>query len=251
MGLMRKDSFGVGDFVHVYNCGNRKASIVRDLVDQYRFLACLRYYNDHDSGEFLMRAVFGQREDRYQSPWKIDAFRDQGFVWPRKTEQKPIVNVISYVLMENHYHLVLQEITQGGITEFMRKIGTGYTLYSNIRHNELGKVFQGSYKARLISTARYLQYIDIYVQTLNPLDALRAKKSINNFDLMFDAVVNDPFSGLGESLGIRNFEILNRKNFIQQSGLPANIENYKNFAREAILEKGLKKFLGDLTLEKD
>jgi len=42
--------------------------------------------------------------------------------------------------------LVLQEITQGGITEFMRKIGTGYTLYSNIRHNELGKVFQGSYK---------------------------------------------------------------------------------------------------------
>ena len=68
---------------------------------------------------------------------------------------------------------------------------------------------------------------------------------------MLDAVVNDPFSGLGESLGIRNFEILNRKNFIQQSGLPAIIENYRNFAREAILEKGLKKFLGDLTLEKD
>jgi len=60
---------------------------------------------------------------------------------------------------------------------------------------------------------------------LNPLDVLRAKKSMNDFDLMFDMVVNDPFSGLGESLGVRNFEILNRKNFIQQSGLPTSIEN--------------------------
>jgi len=249
MWLMRKEPFGVGDFVHIYNCGNRKADIVRDLVDQYRFLACLRYYNDESSAEYLMRAVFGQRADRYQNPWKIDALRSKGFTWPRKVGQKPIVNIVSYSLMANHYHLLLREIVDGGITEFTRKLGTGYTNYSNIRHNELGKVFQGSYKARLITDESYLQYIDVYIQVLNPFQMLSENLSIENFNALFEKALESPFNGLGESLGIRDFEILNRKNFLKQCGLPNDIKNYKKFARQVVLDKGLKKFLGKLLLD--
>ncbi len=249
MEIMRKDDFGIGDFVHVYNCGNRKADIVRDLVDQYRFLGCLRYYNDEESGEYLMRAVFGQRTDRYKSPWKNDALNKKGFVWPREIGQKPIVNVVSYSLMSNHYHLLLQEIKEGGITEFMRKLGTGYTQYSNIRHNETGKVFQGSYKARLITNVQYLQYIDIYIQISNPLQLLHQDFSIDNFDAAFAKIARSPFSGIGESLGIRDFSILNRKDFIKQCGLPIDEKNYQKFAQRAIADKGLKKFLDKLTLE--
>ena len=246
---MRKEDFGVGDFVHVYNCGNRKMDIVRDAIDKWRFLACLRYYNDEESAEYLMRAVFGQRTDRYQSPWKINALEKEGFVWPRKIGQKPIVNIVSYSLMPNHYHLLLREITEGGITEFIRKLGTGYTAYNNIRRKELGKVFQGSYKARLIADDQYLQYIDVYIQVLNPMELLCQDLSMENFDAAFDQILDSPFTGIGESVGIRNFSITNRKDFLKQCGLPIDKESYKKFARQAILDKGLKKFLGDLSLE--
>lgn len=254
---MIREPFGVGDYIHVYNCGNRKADIVRDNIDRWRFLAGLRYYNDISPAEFLMRRVFGGRKDRFQSLRKSDFHENfhenlhdnKVFIWPPDIKPNPIVKVISFSLLKNHYHLLLQEITEGGVTEYLRKLGTGYTKYSNIRHNELGKVFQGAYKSKIITDVRYLQYIDIYIQVLNPLEFMGFRLKEYEFEKLFEELIKNPFSGAGESVGERNFSILDRSNFLCDSGLPSDKEKYKIFAKEAILEQGLKKFLGDLSLE--
>jgi len=243
---MRKEPFVVGDFVHVYNCGNRKMPIVRDENDRWRLLSILRYFNDANSSLNLLRSL-----NFSNKPLRSNLNSVDGFAWPKGwPAQEPLVQIVSYALMPNHYHLLLKEIRPGGIAAFMKKLANGYTPYFNIKYDETGKVFQGSYRARIINGMNYLQYIDVYVQILNPFELLTEGMPLNDFDLAFGQVLESPFSGIGESLGQRNFSILDRADFLRLSNLPTSKEDYKKFARAAIHEQGLKKFLGGLTLEK-
>jgi len=239
---MRKDPFGVGDYVHVYNRGNRKMDIVRDEQDRWRFLAGLRFFNDEHPGHFTMRSFFAKsslsRSDLDRLEWAADG-----------PAQKPIVGIISYCLMPNHFHMLVKEIKSGGITTFLRKLGTGYTYYSNVRYKESGRVFQGAYQARKITDKQGMHYIDAYIQVLNPCELLPEGMPLNNFDKAFQCVIDDPFCSLGESLGFRNFSILDRSWTAQKFHLPTDPDKYKKLAREIIIDKGIKKLLGGLTLE--
>jgi len=116
---MRKEPFGIGNYVHVYNRGNRKMDIFRDDLDRWRFLASLRFFNDVDTKNRTLRGLrFGRQRQNF---WNI---LEWPTTWP---PQKPLVRVIAYCLMPNHYHLFLREIMNNGIPEFIRKLGTGYT----------------------------------------------------------------------------------------------------------------------------
>lgn len=238
--------------MHVYNRGNRKMDIVKDEMDRWRFLACLRYFNDESAGEFLMRSVFGEKSRDNENNIANGTWRSNlhEFGWPQDMPpQKPIVKVISYCLMPNHYHLLLREIIQGGITAYMRKIGTGFTYYMNSRHKETGKLFQGSYKAKLVDDEEYLQYVDAYIQLLNPLELMGEPVSGNNFNKSFEMVVDNPLSSLGECVGQRNFAITDREEASKRYGLPKSKENYKKFSEQFALDCGAKKFFEDRNLE--
>ncbi len=65
--------------------------------------------------------------------------------------------------MPDHFHLVLKEISEGGITAFMRKIGTAYTLYFNARHGRVGNLFLKPFRSIHVSTDRYFQHLINYV----------------------------------------------------------------------------------------
>lgn len=69
-------------------------------------------------------------------------------------KQRPLVEVVSYCLMPNHYHLLLKEIVPGGISKFMQKLGSGYTVYRNIRSKSVGRIFQGQYRGKTVSDER-------------------------------------------------------------------------------------------------
>jgi len=249
--LMRKDSFEVGDYIHVYNRGNRKMDIVKDEIDHWRFLANLRYFNDEKPGEFIMRSIINEKSRNKDHNLLNGAWRSNlhEFEWPKSiAAQKPIVKIVAYCLMPNHYHLLLQEIIDGGVTAYMRKLGTGFTYYINVKYGEVGKLFQGSYKARLITDENYLQYVDAYIQVLNPFELLANGLPLNNFDEAFKMVIDSPLSSLGESLGIRDFHITDRKSINKEFHLPDTLENYKKLAKEATFDQGVTKFLEDLKL---
>lgn len=71
-------------------------------------------------------------------------------------------------LMPNHYHLVLEELVDGGVTRFMHKLGTGYTMYFNKKYDRVGSLFQGTFKAVQVDTDEYLQNLLVYVNVVNP-----------------------------------------------------------------------------------
>ena len=75
----------------------------------------------------------------------------------------------AYCLMNNHYHLVI-ETPDGNLSKGMRQLNGVYTQSLNKRHNRVGHVFQGRYKAILISKESHLLETCQYV-VLNPVRA--------------------------------------------------------------------------------
>lgn len=80
----------------------------------------------------------------------------------------------SYVLMDNHYHLIL-ETPKGNLLKVMHGINSRYTIYFNRRHNRVGHLFQGRYKAIIVDKDAYLVPLSRYVH-LNPVRARVVEK---------------------------------------------------------------------------
>lgn len=210
--------------MHVYNRGNRKMPIVRSEADKWRFLKVLRYLNDQNSTFNVFREL-----DKI-----IKSGSQRLFGWPKDwPAQKPLVKVLSYCLKENHFHLLLKEITEGGISKFMKKLGDSFTRYINIKYDEVGRVFQGAYKGRRADDEKCLQYLDIYIQVLNPFEIHPggAQKALKEFDKAFDSAIEYPFCSLGEAFGRRKLSIIDR-DALQMRG---NLQDYKAACYEALV----------------
>lgn len=191
---MRKEPFFVGDIVHVFNRGNRKQEIVRDDRDRWHFLQALYYFNDEYEPHRLFRELY--------DIWGRDSHTriDRPGTWPSR---QPIVDVLAFTLMDNHYHLILQETRDGGVTKFMRKIGTSMTNRFNTRHKETGRLFQGPYKARRVDDDNYLRYLNVYVHIKNVCELYKGgiAGALRNFDDAFLFAVSYPYGSLGGYAG--------------------------------------------------
>lgn len=77
------------------------------------------------------------------------------------------VEVISYVLMDNHYHMII-ETPNSNLSHFMKHFGLTYTVRFNKRHSRSGHLFQGRFKAILIEEDPYLMGLSRYIH-LNPI----------------------------------------------------------------------------------
>lgn len=235
---MKRD-FIIGNFIHVYNRGNRKMPIVRDENDKWRFLKILRFFNDKYSSPHPFREIdFSTKSGARRFDWPK--------MWP---SHKPLVKILCYCLKENHFHLLIKEIIAGGVGQFMKKLGDGFTNFSNIKYNEVGRVFQGPYKARvLLGDIKNFQYLDAYIQVFNAFEDYPGgiERALKEFDQAFEFAMNNPFCSLGESFGKRNLGIIDRD--ILEKMFP-NIEIYKEFAYDALLVRNIREILDKLILE--
>ncbi len=71
--------------------------------------------------------------------------------------------------MKNHYHVLLSERVENGISMFIRKLNIGYAKYFNKRHDRSGYLFQGRTKRIHINSDAYFLHISNYIH-FNPLD---------------------------------------------------------------------------------
>lgn len=80
------------------------------------------------------------------------------------------VAIHAYVLMANHFHLLLTPSTERGLPAMMQAVGRRYVQYFNKRHRRSGTLWEGRYRASLIQTDRYLLACMAYID-LNPVRA--------------------------------------------------------------------------------
>jgi putative transposase len=104
-----------------------------------------------------------ERKDIYQD----DTDRRRFLHMLRQSLHIYSVKLYSYVLMTNHFHLLL-ETPLGNLSEFMRHFNISYTSYYNRRHQRVGHLYQGRYQSILVEKDSYLSALSRYVH-LNPV----------------------------------------------------------------------------------
>lgn len=145
--MERNIVFSEGEFYHLYNRGVEKRETFSDINDRERFLRLLFLANSTEP--FNFRDV----EEK-----KL-ADIDRGNL---------LVAIGAYCLMPNHFHILVKEITPGGISIFMKKLNTGYSMYFNKRNERVGPLFQGRFKAQHVRRDEHLKYLFAYIH-LNPI----------------------------------------------------------------------------------
>lgn len=152
--MTRNTIFAPDEFYHIYNRGTEKRKIFLKHRDYERFLSLLYLANGKS-------AVDIKRQGRTLSELFT---RDRG---------KKLVEVCAYCLMPNHFHLIIKELEDNGISKFMQKLMTGYTMYFNKMYDRSGALFQGKFKSEHADNDRYLNYLISYVH-LNPVKIIDA-----------------------------------------------------------------------------
>ncbi len=148
----RKIKFENGELYHVYNRGVDKRDIIMDLYDLFRILESIDAFNSTDQiGSIFEYSRKGKR------------FRSRG---PK------LVEVVAFNILDNHYHLVLKQLVDNGISMFMRDFSAGYTKYFNEKYKRSGALFQGPFKAEYVSSNEYLMYVVDYVNGNNYIHKL-------------------------------------------------------------------------------
>ena len=172
----RKITFSQGEFYHLYNRGIEQRVIFQDDNDHKRFVALLSLSNTTSVVNFGEHFQFG---GTYAQLFDV--------------QDDPLVAIGAYCLMPNHFHVLVKEIRKGGISAFMHKLATAYSMYFNAKYSRKGRLFEGTFCARHVADDNYLKYLFAYIH-LNPVkivepgwkkyqitDRTRAKKFVATY----------------------------------------------------------------------
>lgn len=178
---MRKTSFAIGEWYHCYNRGVDKRITYEDGRDYRRFLEQMYLANS-------------------ETPLRRDDIGTQNF---EKILQIPrselLVSIGAFCLMPNHFHLVLKEIVENGITAFMQKLGTAYAMYFNGRYTRTGNLFIKPFRSRHVDDDDYLQHLVNYVHC-NPAELYEPKwktGNVRNLQALTEKLIKYSYSSLG------------------------------------------------------
>lgn len=155
---MRKIDFVTGEYYHIYNRGVDKREIFVDDDDYWKFFDGLRDLNNYTYYEERL-SVLGLSSHSCKEPSSL-RFKELGSFLLAKER---VVDIASYSLNPNHFHLVLKQLKDKGISNFMHKLGTSFTNHFNKKYGHSGHVFQGPFKAILIDSNEYFLWLVGYV----------------------------------------------------------------------------------------
>jgi putative transposase len=205
--MSRNISFETSEFYHIYNRGTEKRLIFLDENDQNRFLNLLFFANSSQAIELRKgrRRAGGEASGTYKDAFDLQK-RGEG-----------LVDLGAYCLMPNHFHLLVREKTGKGISEFIHKLSTSYSMYFNRRHKRTGALFEGPFKANHVTNDNHLNYLFAYIH-LNPVKIVEPKwpeTELTGIEQATEHLTNYPFSSYQDYLNLDRPEqaILNKAAF--------------------------------------
>jgi putative transposase len=176
--------------------------IFLNAQDYQRMLEILKYYQYNPKIKYSYYISLDNKSKVYYDQLK---------------NKEPLVEIIAYCLMPTHIHLVLEEVSERGISEYMRKVLDSYTRYFNRKINRKGPLWEGKFKKINVETNEQLLHLTRYVH-LNPSTA---------------GLVNKPeeweYSSYREYIGLDNYKICSKEKFFAFSN-----KEYKEFVEDRI-----------------
>jgi putative transposase len=215
-------TYVVNGVYHIYNRGVEKRKIFLDDRDYDTFLYYLRSY--------LLPL------DKQAKP-PLGIKRLNNFTLCNE------INLIAYVLMPTHFHLMIKQKPEKAITEFMKRLSNGYVEYFNKRYERVGALFQGRYKAVLINDDDYFLHLTRYLH-LNPLELFSKEEQV------FTTLRNYQYSSYPDYIGARPSSWLKKDTimkYFQDTQDKLGFSTYQEFVEQYAIE--CREVLGNCTID--
>lgn len=197
----RNVAFADGEYYHVFNRGVARIPIFYGKRDYTRFLKATQYYINNPRGKGFSH--IGEVQELAKLPVNVKE-----------------VDIISYCLMLNHFHFLLRQKEEGGISNFMRKLMNSHAKYFNVKHEREGPLYQGNFKAVWIESTEQLIHVDRYIH-LNPVVSQMKINMPEEYE----------WSSYNEHLGSSSRNICNREIIKEQF---KTVELFKSFTTDHI-----------------
>ena len=194
-------------YYHILNRGVAHQPTSLLARDYERFLLCLSYYRHKDTPVRLSKLLQIPKDVRSKILERLE------------TSNNTIVELLAYCCMPNHFHILLKQRFDGGVSSFMRKVTDSYTRYFNTKHKRVGPVFQGAFKAVHINNNEQLLHVSRYIH-LNPLVSGVVRE--NDF-------LNFPWSSLGSYTNDKISTFVNTQLVLENF---RNTQKYLEFVRD-------------------
>ncbi|MFA5792148.1 MAG: transposase [Candidatus Paceibacterota bacterium] len=153
--MFRKDPFITGEYYHIYNRGIDKRLIFKSRKDYERFIMLLYIGNSNES--LRLDELLNRQHKTFSEILVLN-------------NGPSLVSIGAWCLMPNHFHMLIRQEVDGGITKFMRKLGVGYSMFFNIKYQRTGSLFGGLFKSKLIGVDdNYMRQLFGYIH-INPLE---------------------------------------------------------------------------------
>ncbi len=163
---IRKTPFVNNQYYHVFNRGVDKRQIFEEYEDLQRFFQSMDEFN-----------TFEPIGSIFENSFRKNPLGSKASKLSKMQGKEKLVNFICYCINPNHYHFLLQQITNKGIEKFMHRLGTGYTKYFNHKYDRNGSLFQGKFKSVHISSNEYLLHLSAYINLNDKVHKLGSKAS--------------------------------------------------------------------------
>lgn len=215
------------ELYHVINKGVDGRDIFLDTRDYARFVHDLYEFND----------AAPALEFNHANSRNSNVGRTTSYI------RKQLVDIHGWELMKNHYHLLISERVEGGLTLFLRKL-SGYARYFNERHKRRGTLYQGRTKKILIERQEHFLYILHYVH-LNSLDYFpgakewrqRDKGTIPEISKVLEYLQNYRWSSYPDYCNLSNFPSILTKTLFEQSLGADYLSSLKEYLTERVVEE--------------
>jgi putative transposase len=227
----RKEQFINGEIYHIVVRAIDENIIFKDIDDYYRAIFSIYEFNN------AKPVVIKERRKAHARDPISGNSRDK------------LVEVLAFCIMPNHLHLLLKQLKENGVTNFMKKFGAGYGGYFNRKYHRKGYVFQNRFVAVPIKTDDQLKTVFVYIHT-NPISLIEPKwkeLGIKGPEKAIEYVENYKWSSYPDYIGKKNFPSVTERDFILK--IMGGKEGCKDFVDNWIRYKGKIKEFSELALE--
>lgn len=150
-----KKQYLENSYYHIYNRGVEKRLIFQNQQDYGVFLSYLKgYLMPKDKEELLNRLsdenISSKERDKILKLLRLNNFADE-------------ISLLAYCLMPNHFHFLVKQKSAQTIDQFMNSLATRYTMYFNHKYKRVGSLYQGVYKAVMVTTDEQLLHLTRYI----------------------------------------------------------------------------------------
>ncbi|MFA6376173.1 MAG: transposase [Candidatus Paceibacterota bacterium] len=228
---VRKEEFINDEIYHVTVRGVEGRQFFIDDEDRWRGIFSLYEFNTKK--QIIIR---NQREKR-KTLKKRRGLASAAALGIEIDQRARLVDILSFVFMPNHLHLLVRQRELNGVSMFMQKMGSGYSGYFNLRYKRKGHLFQGKFAARHISGEEDLKRVFVYINT-NPISLIDPEwkqKGVRDCAKVKKFLLSYRWSSYIDYLGIKNFPSVSERDFLLK--IFGSSENAKKYVEDWIDNK--------------